>query len=70
MQPTTEATKKAYEKCRDYLYRLFGEVNVQDSDCALSLQEGSTFVYVRAFPIGEKNAGVEVFSYVVTDVEP
>ena len=29
----------------------------------------STFVYVRTFPIGDKKAGVEIFSYVVVDVE-
>ena len=37
-------------------------------DDTFVLQEGSTFVYVRAFPIGEKKSGVEVFAYVVVDV--
>jgi hypothetical protein len=33
------------------------------------LQEGSTFVYVRVIPVGEKSAAIEVFSYVVVDVD-
>src|SRR5918911_4574090 len=69
MEFKTEAHKQAHDKARDYLHELFGEVNVTQSDDTFALQEGSTFVYVRAFPIGEKQAGVEVFSYVVIDVE-
>jgi type III secretion system-like peptide-binding chaperone len=63
-----EAHKKAFDKTRDYLYTLFGEVNVKAMDDSFVLQEGSTFVYVRVFAIGDKKAGVEVFSYVVSDV--
>lgn len=69
MEFKTDAHKKVYEKTRDYLHTLFGEVNVKVMDDTLVLQEGSTFVYVRTFPIGEKKSGVEVFSYVVADVE-
>lgn len=69
MEFKTEAHKKAHEKTRDYLHTLFGEVNVKLMDDTLVLQEGSTFVYVRTFPIGEKKSGVEVFSYVVVDVD-
>lgn len=65
----TEAHKSVYQKTRDYLYTLFGEVNVKAIDEMFVLQEGSTFVYVRTFPIGEKKSGVEVFSYVVAEVE-
>jgi len=65
----TEAQERVYEKTRSYLHTLFGEVNVKVMDDTFVLQEGSTFVYVRVFPIGEKNAGVEVFAYVVVDVE-
>jgi hypothetical protein len=65
----TEAQKKVYEKMRDSLVTLFGEVNITTMDDALVLQEGSTFVYVRATAIGEKQACVEVFSYVVVDIE-
>ncbi|MFL6215760.1 MAG: T3SS (YopN, CesT) and YbjN peptide-binding chaperone 1 [Blastocatellia bacterium] len=64
----TEAHKQAYDKARDYLHALFGEVNVTQMEDTFALQEGSTFVYLRTFPIGEKQAGVEVFSYVVIDV--
>jgi hypothetical protein len=65
----TEAHERVYEKTRSYLHTLFGEVNVKVMDDTFVLQEGSTFVYVRVFPIGEKKAGVEVFAYVVVDVE-
>jgi hypothetical protein len=68
MEFKTEAHKQAYDKARDYLHELFGEVNVRLSGDTFVLQEGSTFVYLRTFPIGEKQAGVEVFSYVVIDV--
>lgn len=69
MEFKTDAHQNVYEKTRDYLYALFGEVNVKAMDDTLVLQEGSTFVYVRTFPIGEKKSGVEVFAYVVIDVE-
>lgn len=65
----TEAQKKVYEKMRDCLFTLFGEVNVTTMDDALVLQEGSTFVYVRSAAIGEKQASVEIFSYVIVDVD-
>lgn len=69
MEFKTEAQKKVYESARDHLTALFGEVNVREMDDALMLQEGSTFIYVRAFPIGDSKAGVEVFSYVAVDVD-
>jgi hypothetical protein len=69
MEFKTEAHRTVYEKTRNYLHSMFGEVNVKTMDETLVLQEGSTFVYVRTFPIGEKKAGVEVFSYVAVDVE-
>jgi len=69
MEFNTEAHKKVHEKTRDFLQTLFGEVNVKLMDDTFVLQEGSTFVYVRTFPIGEKKSGVEIFSYVVVDVE-
>jgi len=69
MEFKTETHQKVYEKTREYLYSLFGEVNVKVMDDTFVFQEGSTFVYVRTFPIGEKKSGVEVFSYVVVDVE-
>ena len=68
MEFKSEAHKQAYDKARDYLHALFGEVNVTQMSDTFALQEGSTFVYVRTFPIGDKKAGVEVFSYVVIDV--
>jgi hypothetical protein len=69
MEFKSESHKKVHEKTRNYLRSLFGEVNVKAMGDTFALQEGSTFVYVRVFPIGEKKAGVEVFSYVVMDVE-
>ncbi|HLF85434.1 MAG TPA: YbjN domain-containing protein [Blastocatellia bacterium] len=69
MEFKTEAHQRVYEKTRGYLQTLFGEVNVKVMDDTLVLQEGSTFIYVRAFPIGEKKSGVEVFAYVVVDVD-
>jgi hypothetical protein len=65
----TEAQKKVYERMRDCLFTLFGEVNVTAMDEVLVLQEGSTFVYARAVAVGEKQASVEIFSYVVVDVD-
>lgn len=69
MEFKTEPHRKAHELTRDYLYSLFGEVNVKIMDDTFVMQDGSTFVYVRAFPIGEKKSGVEIFAYVVADVE-
>ncbi|HSE98150.1 MAG TPA: hypothetical protein VLD57_07800 [Blastocatellia bacterium] len=69
MEFKTEAHRRVYEKTRNYIHTLFGEINVKVIDDSLVLQEGSTFIYLRAFPIGEKKAGVEVFSYVAVDVE-
>jgi hypothetical protein len=69
MEFKSEAHRNAYRKTRDCLYALFGEVNVKAMDDTLVLQEGSTFIYVRTFPIGEKQSGVEVFAHVVIDVE-
>src|SRR5262249_6509322 len=62
MEFKSEAHKQAYDKTRDYLHALFGEVNVTVMSDTFALQEGSTFVYVRTFPIGDNKAGVEVFS--------
>ena len=69
MEFKTEAQKKAHEKTHDHLNALFGEVNVKIMDDTFVLQEGSTFVYARTFPIGDRKAGVEIFSYVVVDIE-
>lgn len=69
MEFKTEAHKNAYEKTRNFLYTLFGEVNIQMTGDTFVLQEGSTFIYTRTFPIGDKKSGVEVFAYVVIDVE-
>lgn len=69
MEFKTEAHRKAHEKTCGYLHTLFGEVNVNLMDDTFVLQEGSTFVYVRTFAIGENKSGVEIFSYVVVDVE-
>jgi len=69
MEFKTDAHKKVYDQTRGYLHSLFGEVNVKVMDDTFVLQEGSTFVYVRTFPIGEKKSGVEIFAYVVVDVE-
>ena len=59
MEFKTDPHKRVYEKTREYLHTLFGEVNVKALDDTFTLQEGSTFVYVRTFPIGDKKAGVE-----------
>jgi hypothetical protein len=64
----TESHRRAHASVRDYLFDLFGEINVSVIPGAFALQEGSTFVYVRTFPIGAEKAGVEVFSYVLLDV--
>ena len=69
MEFKTEAHERAHEKTRGYLHTLFGEVNVKVMDDTFVLQEGSTFVYVRVFPIGDKKSGVEIFAYVVVDVD-
>jgi len=69
MKFKTGAHKRVYEKARDYLHALFGELNIKIVDDTFVLQEGSTFVYVRTFPIGEKKTGVEIFAYVVVDVD-
>ncbi|HVG20108.1 MAG TPA: hypothetical protein VNI02_13740 [Blastocatellia bacterium] len=69
MEFKTDDHKRVYEKTRDFLHTLFGEVNVKTMDGTFVLQEGSTFVYVRTFPIGDKKSCVEVFSYVAVDVE-
>jgi len=68
MEFKSEAHKEVYERTQEHLHALFGEVNVKSMDGTFVLQEGSTFVYTRVFPIGESKAGVEVFSYVVIGV--
>lgn len=65
----TAAHKKTYERTREALHALFGEVNVTPLDDLLVLQEGSTFVYVRVVGVGAQKTVVEVFSYVAIDVE-
>jgi hypothetical protein len=69
MEFKTDAHKRAYEKTRDFLHTFFGEVNVNTMADMFVLQEGSTFVYIRTFPIGDKESGVEIFSYVVVDID-
>jgi hypothetical protein len=69
MEFKSEAHKKAHEMARACLYELFGDVNVRLADCSFVLEEGSALVYVRTFPIGEGRAGVEVFSYVLIEVQ-
>ena len=68
MEFNSERARRTSEKMRDFACSLFGEVNVKRLDGVLALQEGSTVVYLRVFPIGEKT-GVEVFSYVAVEVE-
>src|ERR1044072_8326119 len=69
MEFKTEAHKKFYEKTRAFLFELFGEVNVTLVEDTFALQEGSTFVYIRVAVIGERQACVEIFSYVVVEIE-
>ena len=70
MKFKTEAHEKVYQKMRDCLFTLFGEVSLTAmDDYTFALQEGSTFIYVRAAAIGEKQASVEIFSYVVVDID-
>ncbi len=69
MEFKSEAHKNAYETTRASLYELFGDVNVRLADCSFVLEEGSALVYVRTFPIGEDRAAVEVFSYVLIEVQ-
>lgn len=69
MEFKSAAHKNAYETTRACLYELFGDVNVRLADCSFVLEEGSALVYVRTFPIGEDRAAVEVFSYVLIDVQ-
>ena len=69
MEFKSVAHKKAYERTRAFLCEIFGEANVRIADCSFVLEEGSAIVYVRTFPVGEDRAAVEVFSYVVIDVQ-
>jgi hypothetical protein len=69
MEFKTEAHKKVYENTREFLFELFGEVNITVIEDTFALQEGSTFVYVRITVIGERQACVEIFSYAVIDIE-
>jgi len=68
MEFKNDSQKQAYEKTRDYLHSLFGEVNVRVVGDTFVLQEGSTFVYARALAIGKNKSVVEVFSYVAVGV--
>jgi hypothetical protein len=65
----SDAHRKVHQLTREYLYSLFGEVNVQTTEDAFTLREGSSVVYVRTFPVGSERAAVEVFSYVAIDLE-
>jgi hypothetical protein len=69
MEFKSDAQKTVFNRTREYLHSLFGEVNVKVLDHTFVMQEGSTFVYVRAIPIGDKKAGVEVFSHVVVGID-
>ncbi len=69
MKAKTEAQKRACEKTSEYLFALFGEINVTVFEESFILQEGSTFVYVRVLPVGAKQSCVEVSSHVVVDVD-
>src|SRR5215470_15475099 len=69
MEFKSVAHKKAYERTRAFLCEIFGEPNVRIADCSFVLEEGSALVYVRTFPVGEDRAAVEVFSYVLIDVQ-
>ncbi|MEW6126398.1 MAG: hypothetical protein AB1757_04980 [Acidobacteriota bacterium] len=69
MEFKTATHEKVYEKTRQFLFEIFGEVNVTVIDDTFVLQEGSTFVYVRVSAIGERQTCVEIFSYVVIDIE-
>jgi hypothetical protein len=69
MEFKSEAHKNAHEMARACLYKLFGDLNVSFADCSFVLEEGSALVYVRTFPIGDDRAGVEVFSYVLIEVQ-
>lgn len=69
MSEQTEAYKKTRAKIREALFALFGEINVTVFEESFILQEGSTFVYVRALPVGANQSCVEISSYVVVDVD-
>jgi hypothetical protein len=69
MEFKSEAHKDAHETARACLFERFGDVNVRLADCCFVLEEGSALVYVRTFPIGDDRAAVEVFSYVLIDVQ-
>jgi hypothetical protein len=69
MSEPTAAYKKTQTKIREALFVLFGEINVTVFEESFILQEGSTFVYVRALPVGATQSCVEISSYVVVDVE-
>ncbi|HMG33311.1 MAG TPA: YbjN domain-containing protein [Blastocatellia bacterium] len=70
MEFKTACHKETYERTRDYLQSLFGEVNCQSIGDSFVLQEGSTFVYVRVLPVGDSKSVVEVFSYVAVELTP
>ena len=70
MEFKTAAHQKIYERTRDYLQSIFGEVAIKSVGDSFVLQEGSTFVYVRVLPIGDTKTIVEIFSYVVVGVAP
>lgn len=65
----SEAHRETFEKTREFLGVLLGEVNVKLIGESFAMQEGSTFVYARPFAIGKKRAGVEIFSYVAVGVD-
>jgi hypothetical protein len=68
MEFKTAPHRQAYDKTRDCLHSIFGEVNVKRAGDSFVLQEGSTFVYVRPLPVGESKSVIEIFAYVAVDV--
>lgn len=69
MEFKTAIHEKVYQQVRQFLFEIFGEINVTLIEDTFALQEGSTFVYVRVSPLSEKQTCVEIFSYVVIDIE-
>lgn len=71
MEFETEAQEECYQKVKQWMYELFGEINVIDNDDfpLLSTTRGSTMVHVSVYPWVEDNPIINISSWVVKEPE-
>lgn len=66
----TDAQRAAYERAADLMTQMFGEMAWQDAeDPSFGMAVGSAVVTLKVLPLGDDDAYVNSFSWVVTGAE-